>query len=214
MKHSNSAFKNGVSAGWTFTIVLMFLVLIGFNSSGAALLARFFGKAPLSGQLPLVGFGVAFLVLLAVWQGVSVSLKAKRMSQAHPWLGGLAATGLAGLVLGVFILLFGTLYENGADFRKTMYALSPAYVKFLQIELSPVAGAGASFLALALSGALAGWIATSLPFARIGKTVSAWWGKFWQSSPSRSVRASRYFKFGLFALLVVICFFLPRAWGS
>ncbi len=214
MKHTNSVFKNGVSAGWTFTIVLMFLVLIGFNSSGAALLARLFGKAPLSGQLPSVGFGVAFLVLLAVWQGVSVSLKAKRLNHAHPWLAGLAATGLAGLVLAVFILLFGTLYQNGADFRKTMYALSPAYVQFLQIGLSPVAGAGTSFLLLMVSGALTGWIATNLPFARIGKAVGGWWGKVWHSSPSRSMRASRYFKFGLFAVLVVICFFLPRAWGS
>jgi branched-chain amino acid transport system permease protein len=214
MKHTQSAFRYGLRAGTPFSIVLLFLVLIGFNSAGAAILARIFGHAPLSGQLPSIGYGMAFLVLLAIWQGISVSLGAKRQSLANAWSGGLAAVGVAGIVMAVFILVFGTLYKNGADFRQTLYALSPAYVKFIELEMAPALGALLTFAMMIVSGGLAGLAATTIRFGRIWQAVTGWWGQFWNSDPNRTLRASRYFKFGLYALLVFICFFLPRVWGS
>lgn len=214
MKNSKSAFLLGLRSGGSFTVVLMFLVLIGFNGSGAALLARFFGQAPLSGQLPPVIFGVVFLVLLGIWQGVSVTLSAKRQELVNPWLGGLASAGLAGVVLGIFILVFGTLYLNGADFRRTLYALSPDYIKFLEIKMQPMVGAGLVFLALLVSGGLAGVAAATSRHTKTWKVVTGKWDQFWNSDANRSLRTSRYFKFGLYALLIVVCFFLPRTWGS
>lgn len=214
MKHTDSAFKSGLRSGTTFTIILLFLVLIGFNASGAALLARFFGQAPLSGQLPPVAFGIAFLVLLVIWQSISATLSAKRRGQSNAWLGGMASTGLAGLALGIFVLVFGILYENGADIRRTLYALSPAYVHFLELEQSPSVGALVVFATMLIAGGVTGLAAAYLPVGRVWKRISAWWGKFWNSGVNRSVRTSQYFKFGMYAILVVICFFVPRMWGS
>lgn len=214
MKHSNSAFKQGLRTGETFSIILLFLVLIGFNSSGAAMLARFFGQAPLSGQLPPAPYGLAFLVLLAIWQGASISLQMKKKELAHPWLGGLASTALAGLVVGAFILLFGSLYQNGADFRKTLYALSPNYIRFLELGLAPVSGAATVFAAMLLSGGLAGFMAEKLRPGKTWHKVSGAVAQFFNSGAVRSIRASRYFKFGIYAILILICFFAPRIWGS
>jgi len=214
MRHSKSAFLLGLRSGGSFTIVLMFLVLIGFNASGAALLARFFGQAPVSGQLPPVVFGALFIILLGIWQGVSVTLNAKRQNIAHPWLGGLASAGLAGLVLGIFLLVFGTLYQNGADFRRTLYALSPDYIKFLELKMQPMAGAGLVFLALLLSGTLAGVASATLRLTKAWNIVTDKWDHLWNSDANRTLRASRYFKFGIYALLILVCFFLPRTWGS
>ncbi len=214
MKHSNSAFKIGLRAGEPFTIIVLFLILIGFNSSGAAMLARIVGKAPRSGQLPPVVFGLVFLILLAIWQGISVTLKAKRQNLPHPWLGGLASSGLAGLTVGVFILVFGTLYQNGADFRQTLYALSPNYVQFLELQMTPAGGAALNFAAMVLSGALFGFAVDKLRPGRAWKVISEKWAQLTNSNVVQSVRVSRYFKFVLYAVLVLICFFVPRIWGS
>lgn len=214
MKTHESAFRSGLRSGTTFTIIVMFLVLIGFNGSGAALLARFFGQAPLSGQLPPASFGIAFMVLLVIWQSISETTRAKRLNKSNSWLGGLASTGVAGLVLGIFILIFGSLYANGADFRRTLYALSPAYIQFLELEQTPIVGALLVFGITILSGGLAGLAAAYLPAGKVWQKVAAWWSRTWNSSGSQSVRASRYFKFGLYAILVLVCFFVPRMWGS
>lgn len=214
MKISHSAFNKGLRAGVPFSIILLFLVLIGFNSAGAAILARIFGQAPLSGQLPQAGFGLAFLVLLAVWQGISVTLQAKRQNLAHAWLGGLISTGVAGLVMGLIILIVGTLYDHGADFRRTLYALSPAYIRFLEVNLSPAAGAGTVFATMLLSGGLAGLAAAKLRPGGLWQKAAGWFKNTWGMESSQRLRANRYFKFGLYAVLVLICFFLPRVWGS
>lgn len=214
MKHSNSAAKLGLRAGMPFSMILLFLVLIGFNSAGAAILARMFGQPPLSGQVPQVGYGLAFLGLLAIWQGISATLRAKRQTLAHAWLAGLTSTGVAGLVMGGLILALGTLYENGVDLRQTLYALSPAYIHFLEANLAPAAGAGVVFAVVLLSGALAGLAADTLRPGSLWRKATGWWDKFWNFEPNRRLRASQYFKFGLYAAMVLVCFFLPRVWGS
>ncbi len=214
MKRNDSAFKSGLRSGSTFTIIVLFLVLIGFNASGSALLARLFGQAPLSGQLPPVVYGLVFLALLAIWQGASSTIASRHKGFHVPWLSGFSSTGLAGLVLAVFILVFGSLYQGGADFRRTLYALSPAYIKFLSADQSPVNGALINLFVLLIAGGIAGLAVVYLPFGKLWKQVKVTWLRFWNMDANRSLRASRYFKFGVYALLVLFCFFAPRLWGS
>ncbi len=214
MKLQESSFRSGLRSGTTLALILMFLVLIGFNASGAALLARLFGQTTLSGQLPPAIFGIVFIALLAVGQGISSALASRRRNAARPWVSSFAAAGLAGLALAVFILVMGSLYQNGADFRKTLYALSPAYIKFLTVDQMPIVGAAISLAVMLLAGGLAGLAAIYLPFGTYWQRVKTMFVRFWNLDGSRSLRANRYFKFGLYAVLVLMCFFVPRVWGS
>jgi len=168
MKLQESSFRSGLRSGSTLAIILMFLVLIGFNASGAALLARLFGQTTLSGQLPPAIFGIVFIALLAVGQGISSALASRRRNAARPWVSSFAAAGLAGLALAVFILVMGSLYQNGADFRKTLYALSPAYIKFLTVDQMPIVGAAISLAVMLVAGGLAGLAAISCRLERTG----------------------------------------------
>jgi branched-chain amino acid transport system permease protein len=214
MKPHESAFKSGLRTGSTLAVIVLFLVLIGFNASGAALLARLLGQTTLSGQLPPAAYGIVFIALLAVWQGASAAISARHRNAPHPWVSGFSSAGIAGAALAVFVLVFGSLYQNGADFRKMLYALSPAYVKFLSVDQLPIIGAAINFFSMLLAGGLAGLAATYLPFGVYWQHAKNWFVRVWNLDGSRALRASRYFKFGLYAALVLVCFFVPRVWGS
>jgi hypothetical protein len=59
-----TAFRNGLRVGITFTVIYIFLVLIGFTVTGAALVSKVFGNTVAQGALPDVSM---FVILWACW---------------------------------------------------------------------------------------------------------------------------------------------------
>jgi branched-chain amino acid transport system permease protein len=208
MNKSVSSFRNAANVGVTVAIVTLFIMLIGFNSVLASIFSDLAGQSVLSGELPNPVYQIAVVGLLALWCGVQ-STKEKRPVAL---LQALMAGSLAGLIIAIFSLVIGVVYEHGADFRYYMDALSPADVKFLLFDQSAVLGALIHF-ALFTGFSFLGGAIRLVDFRALFKRPSAAVTPTFQKV-SRLVSSNRYAQWGLWLLVALATIFLPRWWGS
>lgn len=214
MKTSSSSINKALRTGLIFAVVVLFLILVGFPVAGSALLARFLGKAPEGGTLPAVTFLMLFWGLIGFWSGSTAARPALKEQKKSAWLNGLVAGSLMGLLVGLFTLGIGLAYANGVDFRSYLDALSKDNVNFFLFNLAAVPASAIYVGLFSLSGLLGAVIAQLWHFGSVG----AWLGRTWTAVRNQHwlerIRSNRVVVAVVFVVLVGLCFFLPRQWGS
>jgi ABC-type branched-subunit amino acid transport system permease subunit len=208
---------NGLRTGSTFSVVVLFLALIGFNVAGAAMIARALGNQIPQGQIPEPAMMAIFMALLGLWAGSTAAKPSEKNSYMEAMVAGLVAGALIGLVAGVYAAWMGILYAGGADVRTYLSALDPGSVKLFLFNLDPIPGGVALFLCFTLSGLAGGLMARVLrgqarkEFSRsIQNKVSV----FTRQPAVQILTRNRWARYALLAVTMIIIAVLPMQWGS
>lgn len=205
-------FRKGFRAAITFSVIMIFLMLIGFNTIAAALIGKVFGVT--TSPTPVVFLGILY-GLVGLWAGSSAARKKFEIATfSETLISGLSA----GLVFGAFVAGFSwfmtNLYSGGVDLRNYLSALSPDVVNYYNFNLPPVQGSLLIFAIIvgcALAGALLDTYVfrnpavTALPKKAAGVFKNPVVVQTWEK-PST--------KFVLLVLAVAAAVILPRLWGS
>ena len=209
--------RKSFANGAVFGAIHIFLVLIGFNTLIATLLARLAG-VKFSGDIPPAGALIVYTALLALLGGWAAARKSKSGSLEK----NLAAGAAAGLASGVFALLLslalGWLLTHKVDFRQYLAYLSFDFIRVTLYQLAPLPGALLA-LGLFLFGGALGGLLRGLPGVNVVQRFSALlrrvWGKL--AEKVNLVLHGRYrlaLRVLLFALLAAAVVLLPLKWGS
>jgi len=209
--------RNGVRTGITFAVIIIFLILIGFTITGAALVAKIFGIQVAQSALPDVSMLAVFIGLIGFFAGTSAAKPRDSDLFLGALISGLAAGLACGLISALFAYILSTLYAGGVDMRNYLSSVSPDSVKFLVFNLDPLSGSLILFGILTASGLLGGFIARIYRsegrraiFARINQG----WGIVLGQSTIKSIRASRWVRYLLLGLVLLVLAILPAQWGT
>jgi branched-chain amino acid transport system permease protein len=214
---------DGISAGVTFGIVTVFLVLIGFTVTISDLLGALFNNksgASLAGLTPAMVNLLVFLAALGLWAG---ALGGRKAAAEHgPWGPALFSAGVAGAVVGLIVggfgLLVGSLSRSGVRLVVYFAQLLPDAVRLFLIGLAPLAAACFYLAFFTVFGTVGGLIRCWLMQGNVRKQLS---GSF--RAGSRSVRDSGLLKLlkrstaarlAAYAVLAVVVFLVPLALGE
>jgi ABC-type branched-subunit amino acid transport system permease subunit len=157
--------KDGLRAGLVFGVIILFLSLIGFNSTMVLLLGSVLGNV--SNLTRITGGAIVnyliILVLLGIWMG---SQAVKHASSSAPIresvLSGLFSGVAAGLMCAVYGSVIGAVQAQGADLRAYLAALAPEAVKLFLFGLPALAAAGIYLTVLGASGMLGSLLSLAL----------------------------------------------------
>ncbi len=215
----SKSLRNGLNAGITFAVIILFLALIGFTVTGAVLVARILGNPPASGQAPALGYFVVFMGLLGLWNG-AVAAKPNHHGDkfTDAVAASLAAGLLCGVVLGIFAQIYGELLAQKIDPRAYLAMVSPDSMQIFLFKQS----AGIAFifhlLLMAATSLLGGLLAFGIRKAALGQKFRRWTESISKRTSGQTLigqlRRAPYTIYIVFALVAVILFFLPRTWGS
>lgn len=215
--------RNGLRAGSTFSVVVVFLTLIGFTVTGSGLIAKTLGSAVSSGRPPSAGYLVIFLALLGIWGG---STAARPDPRGDRFSTSAAAGLLSGLVIGVIssilALVFSVLLANKVDPRGYLSMVSPDSMKLFLFNLneaaSPAVPAVLHLVLQLLSGAFGGAIAYIVRRLSIRQAAGSRLRSISSNIKSNELvgwfQQTPYAIYILYALIAIVLFFLPRQWGS
>jgi ABC-type branched-subunit amino acid transport system permease subunit len=215
--------KLSLNAGIIFSIITIFLFLIGFTGTVADILADLFrnkSAAPFLGLTPQMLNMLIFLGLIGLWAGATGSRKEKDRVD-DPWAAALFGSVITGLVHGLLVcglvLLVGTLNQRGVQMSKYLAELLPAAVKQFLLGKTPVA-AGLFYLAFMLAtGLLGGLFSRGISRGSWrGRSAAAWnktWGQTGQLSFVKQLRGFRYTRYIIYGILLVLVFLLPLKAG-
>jgi ABC-type branched-subunit amino acid transport system permease subunit len=213
--------RNAVNAGITFAVIIVFLALIGFTVTGAGLIGKMFGNPTPAGQMPAVGYLVAFLSILGIWNGSLASRPTGDTLQVPPLPKMLLAGLIAGLVTGiptaVLAVIFASLLANGTDPRPYLSMVSPDSMRLFLFNAGNTAVLLHPVL-LVVTGVLGAFLSFTLRRMalrkKIGSGISTAAGRVSRVSLVERIRSMPYAIFLLYALIAVVMFLLPRQWGS
>lgn len=206
--------RNGLQTGFIFGIISIFLFLIGFTDTAAALFGNF-----LQNDSMQPGFGLTvemanmlfFLGLLGIWAGARGGSQSRTLPES---LAGGTAAGLAhGLIVGV--LAYGVGVLNAAEVRMSVYLsqLLPETIKLFLLEKPPMEAALWHFVLLLVGGLAGGLMGFFLGQSGWRDVIRAKWTQASNRVGSLPVvqkaQASRAFRPVVNVLLLVILFILP-----
>ena len=208
MNQAVSPSRNAARTGLIFAIVTLFIVLIGFNLVLASIFSDLVGQSVLTGELPSPAYQVAVVGLLALWCGIQSTKEKRPLALLHALIAG----SLAGLILAIYSVGIGVVYEHGADFRYYMQALSPAAVTFWLFNQSAVMGALIHFV-LFTGASFLGGACRLIDFGKLFQKPATVTQAATQSL-SKLISTNRYAQWGVWLLVALVTIFVPRWWGS
>jgi branched-chain amino acid transport system permease protein len=210
----------GLKNGAIFSVVVVFLLLIGFLNTVAVLIFQVIKitPPPQTGLSPLMVDMLIFLGVLGFWAG---AMSARR-EQPDSWIKALVSGTLAGAVIGlatgVTVYIIGILDAAGVKLTTYLAALVPEVVDQLLLNRSPLDAAMTYFVLFLVTG-IAGAFVVRL--FRQGswweKVTSSLRGSFRTFSEQPSVvkiRVSPVTRYVLYAALLIICFTAPFRLGQ
>ncbi|PKO03015.1 MAG: hypothetical protein CVU43_05005 [Chloroflexi bacterium HGW-Chloroflexi-5] len=201
--------------GLVFAIIMIFLVLIDFQTMFATVISKILGTNVLRGGLPEVQFMVIFLVLYSLWMGWFISRKEENKSRRIIMT--LVASLSAGVVVGLFGLILNSLIQSGTDVRRYLAALSPESMKLFLLNLEglgPLALLGV-FTVSGLLGSVLSIILQSPSVSKWPKTIktgiSSTWQKITGSLPPFIRKNAKFLAYLVLGIVIIV---LPTRWGS
>ncbi len=168
--------RNGLRAGVTFGVVLVFLILIGFLSTMAGLIGNAVRGSTGEDSLRL-GLAI-FLGLMGCWAGAAGAKATTPDKWTRALLGGLIAGAITGLITALAVYIFGVVQYSGprVDMRPYLIALSPDAVRTLLFFLTQPLTAAAIYVGLlSATGVLGGALARGVGRGEWRRPVSHWW---------------------------------------
>ena len=216
--------RTAVNAGVVFGIITIFLFLIGFTGTAADLFSGLFRNkdaAPFLNLTPQMLNMLIFLGLIGLWAGAYGSRQSK--SQANDsWgaalVGGLTAGLVHGLLVSGLALLVGTISLLGVQINVYLSEVLPNAIKLFLVGKSPLQGATVHFVLFTLAGLLGGLLSRGIGRGswRV-RSAAAWktiYEKIIQQPIVRRVRGSRYTRYVVYGILLLLVFLLPLRAGQ
>jgi len=216
MKSTN--LRYALRAGFTFAILIIFLILIAFDVTASSMIDKAMGidMAKTGAKTPTITSLIFFLSLIGLWNGGNAGRGQERLGIKV--LAGLVAGLICGLLVGVFSFGLGTLNARGIDIRVYLSALSPDSVNFLNYGRGPLVGAFLHVVLLTVSGVAGGLLTWALGQKGWRRALSSRLDNAWsaesRSSFNNRISRSPIFRYVGIVLLLTILAILPRQWGS
>ncbi len=212
---NHTQLRSSYQRGITFSIIIIFLVMIGFNVMASSIISKLTGTPVARGAIPGVSSLVVLLALLGLWNGSSASKKTD--APRVRILAGLVAGVACSIVILVFVFILYQLFTHKIDPRYYLSALSLDNIRFFLIDSGPMAfiihpviyivsGTLGALLAIALNSNLVKQFS-----ANSKKAIGDGWNKLVLALPG-FVR--KYGKYLLYLVAAVIVLILPVRWGS
>jgi len=208
-------FKKFSQRGLVFAIIMIFLVLIDFQTMVATVISKVLGTNVLRGGIPEVQYMVIFLALYGIWIGWSSSGKEEKPSKRI--LHALVASLTCGVILGLFGLILNWLVQSGTDVRRYLAALSPDSMKLFLLNLKgmgPLALFGL-FTVSGLLGSLLSILFRSQSASNLKQTIKTGVSSVWKKSLGGLPKViKKNAKFVAYLAVGVLVIWLPTRWGS
>ncbi len=213
--------RTGLRTGITFGIVLIFLILIGFQATAADLLGGLLGNknsGPVIGMVPVALNMMIFFGLISMWAGFS-GARPTRSSRKLFSLSGAVVTGaVVGLMVGLLAFILGTLNTAGANISFYLAELLPATIQQFTLDKSPLQS-GIIYLGfLTVTSGLGGLLAIGLGSDFWHRNVSTRWSQFRQGFGARPgmqrILNNKLTRFVVYGILLLIVFLLPTQIGQ
>lgn len=213
----NDHIRTGLRAGITFAVVTIFLILIGFEITATRLIGGIVGNNANTTALNTVNL-LIFFGFLGLFAGATAG---KRRDQ-DTWSGiiqsGLAGGTMYGASMALFTLLIGSIHAQGIDMRKYLAALAPTEIDFYLFSGTPLYAAliyFGFFLATTLVGAL---LVKFFGRSSVRTALDASLMRFrnWVENIPwlTKLRTSRYLRYGIYALVIIIVLLIPQFAGQ
>ena len=204
-----------IQKGLIFSLLMIFVLAIGFHEIAAALVSRIFSVSVRRGNVAELRFMLYFFGLYAFitgWANIG-----KEGSWLQKILQSLLTSVVAGVVVALFDLLLVFLINNSIDIRQYLTAFSISsmeYFLFDKGQAGPLYHLG-YFIIFGGLGAL-------LHTIWISETAQRFFGKMRDFFKTTSAKANdamppflrKYGKYFLLAATAVALYILPRLWGS
>jgi ABC-type branched-subunit amino acid transport system permease subunit len=210
----------GLRTGTIFGVVVVFLLLIGFLNTVAALLFQVIKitPPPQSGLTPLMLDMLLFLAVLGLWAGGSSA----RREHPDSWVKALVSGTLAGVVTGLMtaitIYIIGTLDEAGVKLTTYLAALVPEVVNQLMLNRSPLDAAMTYFILFLITGLAGAFLARLLRQGSWRESLTSSLRGVFRTIGEKptvvKIRVSPVTRYVLYALLLLVCFSAPFRIGQ
>jgi ABC-type branched-subunit amino acid transport system permease subunit len=217
----NAQIRNGFRAGTIFGIVTVFLVMIGFNITGADLIRQAWGlqtSESAFGMPANIFSTMLFFGLIGLWVGASGARRTEPDSWGHALTGGLVSGLVSGLFIAVLAFILGSLNSAGVRLSEYLPLVLPASINQFSLNLAPVT-ASLTHLVLMLVASLLGVILARGFWRGLWKTsLSPAWQRArasFSSLPSvQKIIASPITRYAVYGLLMLFVFLLPLRVGQ
>ena len=213
---NTKALRYGLQTGVTFSVLLIFMILIGFTVTGAALVSKLLGTQVAQAALPTTDNFVIFICLIGFLGGITASRK-EGNSLVGSVISGLSCGVLTGILSGIIAFILGSVYMSGVDLRTYLSEISPEDVKFLNFNLGPLNGSLILLGLLAVSGLVGGLISKAFRSERRRATthkVGEVWGTIRNQGTVKTLFTNKWVRLSLLGLLLIAMALLPTQWGS
>src|SRR4030042_7149858 len=217
----NTHLRTGSRTGIIFGIFLIFLILIGFQATGADLIGSFLGNknaGPVFGLAPVALNMMIFFGLIGFWAGSSGARPTRSTRILFSLAGALVAGVVVGLMLGVLAFILGTVNAAGVNMSFYLAELLPATVQQFTLELSPLPAGIIYLVFLTLASGLGGLLAIGVGSHFWQRNVSKRWSQSRQDFMARPglqrIRSNKLTRFIVYGVLLLIVFLLPTQLGQ
>ena len=208
--------RYGVNTGITFSVILVFMILIGFTVTGAALVSKALGTSVAQNALPAVTDFVIFLFIIGLMGGVTAARRENKSFMAAI-ISGLAMGIISGIITGIVAYILGTVYADGIDLRTYLSEVSPEDVRFLNFNLDPLTGSLILLGLLSASGAVGGLLSRSFR-SEARKAVNSKARELWRTVKNQTtiqkITSNKWVRYTVIGLILIVLGLLPTQWGS
>jgi branched-chain amino acid transport system permease protein len=211
----NEPIRCGIRSGIIFSVLVIFLVLIGFTVTASEIFGNLFG---LEHELT-IGNERGLLVFFGLI-GLGAGLYAPRGSRVfgHSVLAGLISGVLGGLLIGGFAYFLGMLDASGIDMREYFVQLSSQNISLFLYGQEPLPGALINFGLFTLTGLLGGSLYHLFQRSAILGNISGWrkqtGSNLTGSSLVKNIRSNPNAAFIANAILFLVLFSIPLFFGN
>ncbi len=213
----NQSLRNGLRAGTIFSIVIIFLVMIGFLLTISELIHDMLGGVFVPGEGSIPGLLIV-LTLLGLWGGAMGAKRQEPDTWKRAILGGFTSGLLCGFIVATFAVIMGIINEKGIDLRPYLTQMSSTAIDFMLLGQGTLLGALLNLGLLALTGAIGGILARGLgrgswrvSFAQRRENA----GHSISSLPVfKQVRNNRYAQYLPYALVLMVTLLMPLYLGQ
>lgn len=209
--------RHGLRTGSIFGIILILLVLIGFQETGADILGNLLGikkASSLTGLTPVMINILIFFGLIGSWAGAHATGKDKSTNKLYCILGSGVSGLTTGLFLGLFAIILGTLNNAGVRMNLYLAQLLPATVKTFTLDQATISAGLIYFVLLFLSALLGGGISLALYRAPLFITISSRVNAYRLEIQKKAWVRSKITQYVFYGLIILTIFLIPLRLNS
>ena len=212
---NNRPIRQSIQKGVIFGIIMIFIVLIGFQVIAATLISKLFGISVVRGSTPELRFMFYFHIIFGLLLGWSASRKDRNTSNRI--LDGLVSGLSLGILVALFDLLLIYLIKSDTDVRTYLPEFSFDRMNYflLNANQTGIWFHLAIYTITGIVGSFFSVILKSSVLKNFMENIFSFYTSALQNIKDKLPSSVlNLLKYGIYILLMVILFILPRRWGS